>query len=149
MQDQSGHLHETLSEKIADPRRSAITIIRIGVVLLRHLDSRALGAEGPRAIVPSFAATSNCGIPTCLCFQESAWIGREPIINHPPCDLTVRGVPDIGELREIGEDLLIDRRDHWPAAIVAMHGDRQVAAGLTQVEVIKSFPIDVPQIHRA
>jgi hypothetical protein len=45
-------LHETLSEKIADLQRSAITNIRIGVVLLRRLDSRALGAEGPRAIVP-------------------------------------------------------------------------------------------------
>ena len=38
MQDQSGHLHETLSEKIADPRRSAITIIRIGVVRWRACD---------------------------------------------------------------------------------------------------------------
>jgi hypothetical protein len=65
MQDQSGHLHETLSEKIADPRRSAITIIRIGVVLLRRLDSRALGAEGPRAIVATWRhrLSSSASIP--------------------------------------------------------------------------------------
>ena len=40
----------TASVKLG-PKAMSAPIIRTGVVLLRRLDSRALGAEGPRAIV--------------------------------------------------------------------------------------------------